>query len=391
MTFYGILIAYVFIGCVYWLWMFVGTLRVVRGVPLLAQSDAPSPQSWPKLSIVIPACNEAASLEAALSSVLQQDYPDLEIILIDDRSTDGTAAIVDRMATADSRILAIHVERLPEGWLGKVHALALGAAHAGGSWLLFSDADVHMAPGMLRRAMAYAGHHALDHMAALPDLWPSSLLVDANLALFCRTFVVVMRLWAVVDPKSDAFIGVGAFNLVRRESLERTAGLAWLRLEVGDDAGLGMMLKQSGARCCVVNARGLLGLHWYRTLPEMARGAEKAYASAARCSVARVLSLCIVLVAMECSPLVALACWRIPGLLWSGMAMLAAAVGSSVILARWAKARVLPGLFFPLASIVAACVMLRSGWLGYRRGGIQWRGTFYPKNELLAGRRLRLP
>ena len=102
MTLYGILIAYVFIGCVYWLWMFVGTVRVVRSVPLLAQSDSPPPQTWPKLSIVIPACNEAASLESALRSVLEQDYPELEIILIDDRSTDGTAAIVDRMAAGRS-------------------------------------------------------------------------------------------------------------------------------------------------------------------------------------------------------------------------------------------------------------------------------------------------
>jgi len=391
MTLCGIFIAYVFIGCVYWLWMFVGTLRVVRSVPLLVRSVSPPPQTWPKLSIVIPACNEAASLESALCSILEQDYPDLEIILIDDRSTDGTATIVDRMAQSDRRIFAIHVEQLPEGWLGKVHALALGAGKASGSWLLFTDADVHMAPGALRSAMAYALHHAIDHLAAVPDLWPSSLLVDAILALFGRTFTVAMRLWAVADPKSDAFIGIGAFNLVRREALQRTAGFSWLRLEVGDDAGLGMMLKESGARSWVVSAQSLLGLHWYRTLREMAHGAEKAYATAARCSPARMLILCIVLVAMEWAPLVALASWRIPGLLWSGLAMLAAATGSSMILACWSRRRLLPALFFPLAAIIAAGIMLRSGWLGYRRGGIVWRGTLYPKDQLQAGRRLKIP
>ncbi len=399
MTLYGILIAYAFIGCVYWLWMFVGTVRVVCRVPLLARSDVPSPLAWPKLSIVIPACNEAPALEAALCSVLEQDYPELEIILIDDRSTDGTAAIVDRMAQADRRILAIHVELLPEGWLGKVHALALGTAKANGSWLLFTDADVHMAPGALRRAIAYAEHHSIDHLAAVPDLWPSSLLVDANVALFFRTFSVAMRLWAIADPKSDAFIGIGAFNLVRREALQNTAGFSWLRMEVGDDAGLGMMLKESGASSCLVNAHSLLGLYWYQTLRDMARGAEKAYASAARCSLVRMLMLGLVLVAMECAPLVALAASGIgfqsvrpiPGLLWSGAAMLAAAVGSSVMLARWSKSRLLPAMFFPLAAIVSAGIMLRSGWLGYRRGGILWRGTLYPKDQLLAGRRLKIP
>ena len=391
MTLYGIFIAYAFLGCVYWLWMFVGTVRVVRSVPMLAKCDAPPPQTWPKLSIVIPACNEAAALGAALSSILEQDYPDLEIILIDDRSTDGTAAIVDRMAQSDPRILAIHVEQLPVGWLGKVHALALGTAKSSGSWLLFTDADVHLAPGTLRRAVAYAAHHAIDHLAATPDLWRSSLTVDANLALFCRTFSVALRLWAVADASSDAFVGIGAFNLVRAEALRRTAGFSWLRMEVGDDAGLGMMLKQSGARSCLVNAYGLLGLYWYRTLRELAQGGEKAYASVARCSPARVLVLSIVLVAMEWAPLAALASWRVPGLFWSGVAMLSAAVASSVILAHWSKRRVLPGLLFPLAAIVAAAVMLRSGWLGYRCGGIVWRGTLYPKDQLLAGRRLRIP
>ena len=329
---------------------------------------------------------------------MDQDYPELEIVLIDDRSTDGTADIVNRMAAADRRIVAIHVEQLPEGWLGKVHALNLGASKAGGSWLLFADADVHMAPGTLRRAMAYAAEHSIDHLAAVPDLWPSSLPVDAVMALFCRTFMVAMRLWAVPDPKSDAAIGVGAFNLVRREALERSEGFSWLRMEVGDDLGLGMMLKQSGARCCLVNAHSLLGLHWYGSLREMAHGAEKAYASAARCSLARMLLLAIALVVMEWAPLVVLACGagfeiigQIPGLLWSGVAMLAAAVGSSLILARWSRSPLLPALLFPLAALLAAGILLRSGWLGYRRGGIVWRGTLYPKDQLIAGRRLRIP
>jgi hypothetical protein len=109
--------------------------------------------------------------------------------------------------------------------------------------------------------------------------------------------------------------------------------------------------------------------------------------------------LCFVLLAMEWAPLVALAACatgfqpvrQIPGLLWSGVAMLAAAVASSVILARWSKSRLLPSLLFPLAAIVAAGIVLRSGWLGYRRGGIMWRGTLYPNDQLLAGRRLKIP
>ena len=393
MTLYGILIAYAFIGCVYWLWMFVGTLRVVRTVPLLAQSDAPQPQTWPKLSIVIPACNEAASLESALRSVLEQDYPDLEIILIDDRSSDGTAAIVDRMAAADPRILAIHVEQLPEGWLGKVHALDLGAEKAGGSWLLFTDADVHMAAGhapprdglcraSLDRPFGRRARSLAEFAAGRCQSWPC----------FAARSWSPCGLWAVADPKSDAFIGVGAFNLVRREALQHTAGFSWLRMEVGDDVGLGMMLKQSGARCCVVNAQEFAraalvsdfagngprrgeGLRHGRPL-QPGPGADAQHRAGGHGMGAAGWPW---------------QSWRIPGLLWSGVAMLAAAVGSSVILARWSKSRLLPALLFPLAAIIAAGIMLRSGWLGYRRGGIVWRGTLYPKDQLLAGRRLKIP
>jgi cellulose synthase/poly-beta-1,6-N-acetylglucosamine synthase-like glycosyltransferase len=360
-------------------------------VPSLEESAAAPPETWPKLSIVIPACNEAASLESALSSVLAQDYPDLEVILIDDRSSDGTAAIVDRIAAADRRIIAMHVQQLPEGWLGKVNALALGTEKSSGQWLLFTDADVHMSPGVLRQAVAYAVQHSMDHMAAVPDFWPNSLLVDANVALFCRTFMVAMRLWAVADASSDAYIGVGAFNLVRRAALLRTEGFAWLRMEVGDDLGLGMMLKQSGGRSCLVNGHNRLGLHWYRNLEEMNHGAEKGYASVGHCSLCRMAALAAALVLLEWSPLVALASWRIPGLFWSGIAMLAAAVGCSLMV-RWrSRRRVLPALLFPLAAIVSAGITLRSGWLGHRRGGIMWRGTLYPDDQLLAGRRLRFP
>jgi glycosyltransferase involved in cell wall biosynthesis len=391
MAFYGFLIAYAFVGCVYWLWMFVGTVRVVRAVPMLVRESAPMPVTWPRLSVIIPACNEAASLESALTSVLRQDYSDLEIILIDDRSTDGTAEIVDRMAVADPRITAIHVEQLPDGWLGKVHALDMGTRKAGGSWLLYTDADVHMEQGTLRRAIAYAEHHKIDHMAAMPEMWPSTLPVNACIALFARGFIVATRLWAVSDPKSDAFVGIGAFNLVRRTALQRTEGFNWLRLEVGDDMALGMLLKESGARSVLVNAEDLLGLYWYSTVAKMSHGAEKAYSSVGRCSLVRIVVLSAVLVAMEWSPFVALAGWHLPGLRWASAAMLAAAVGCHAILARWSKSRLLPGLLFPFAALLAAGIMLRSGWLGFRRGGVVWRGTLYDKDQLRAGRRLKLP
>src|SRR6185369_2740694 len=106
-------------------------------------------------SVVVPACNEARTIERALTSLLAQDYPDLEIVLVDDRSSDETGAIIEHLAASDRRISAIHVRELPAGWLGKVHALQRGLERARGELVLFTDADIHFAPGALRRAVAW--------------------------------------------------------------------------------------------------------------------------------------------------------------------------------------------------------------------------------------------
>jgi cellulose synthase/poly-beta-1,6-N-acetylglucosamine synthase-like glycosyltransferase len=395
-----ILTGYLFLGCLYWFWMAVGAVRVVRAVPrlveqassLLEQRQAGSlPYEVPKLSVIIPACNEADTIGDAVKTVLAQDYPDLEIILVDDRSTDGTDKIIDAVAAADPRVRPLHVAELPDGWLGKVHALHAGVAEANGDWLLFTDADVHLSPGVLRRAVAYAEHCQIDHLAAAPDIWCRGVLLSSVIAMFLRSFCIGMRCWGVENPKSSSAIGVGAFNLVRRAAFVETDGFEWLRLEVADDVGLGMMMKRSGFRSCLVNASRLVGVHWYRNLREMARGAEKGYASIGHCSVVRMLLVTVVSVAMELAPLAAFVPVGHRGMLPAGAAMLAAGVFSNVLMLRWARRPIWPGLLFPLAAVVGATLLLRTTWLGWRRGGCLWRGTLYPSKLLRPALRVRFP
>jgi glycosyltransferase involved in cell wall biosynthesis len=216
-----------------------GCVRLVtriRACRLLADERPASPSTWPRLSVVVAACNEASTLEAALATLLAQDYPELEIVVIDDRSTDGTAEIVDRLAARDPRVRAVHVRELPDGWLGKVHALHVGAARATGDWVLFTDADVHLAPGVLRRAIAVCLTDELDHLAVLPDARAGTLVEE----------IAVDAMGQIFLEKHGA--GVGAFNLVRRSAFARTAGFSWLRMEVLDDVGLGELMRQAGAQ-----------------------------------------------------------------------------------------------------------------------------------------------
>src|SRR3954468_271576 len=149
----------------------VRSIRALRDLPPLAGP-------LPRVSIVIPARNEERNLEEALRSILALDYDNLEIDVVDDRSTDRTGEILDRMALADPRLRIVHVRDLPPGWLGKNHALWLGAEKATGDYLLFTDADVVMEPSTLRRAAGLMAADGLDHLMASPEIERPSALFE---------------------------------------------------------------------------------------------------------------------------------------------------------------------------------------------------------------------
>jgi len=382
-------------GLLYWLWQAYGAVRLRQGVPKLESLPLGEIERWPTLSVIVPACNEADKIEPAGRSLLGLDYPHLEIVFVDDRSTDDSGAIIDRLAAADARVRAIHVAELPDRWLGKVHALDAGLRASSGELVLFTDADVHFRPDALRRAVALVESRGLDFLAVLPRLWATSLLLDSLIAAFIRQYLLLLtRPWSLRRPRSRSFIGVGAFNLFRRSALERTPGMAWLRLEVADDAGLGLMMRQAGLRCAAAAAFDHVALHWHRTLREAFRGAEKAWSPACGFSLARGVISAAVLLAMESAPVLAPAALAAPSPRWIGYAGLAVAAAfafTTVALSRWARVRVLPGLLTPLTSVVSAAGLVRAAWLGKRRGGVLWRGTLYPDGILRAGRRVKLP
>jgi len=388
-----LLIAYLAVVLAYWLWVLYAFLRMARAMPVLSDLAPPEPERWPTLSVVVAACNEADRIEAAVRTLLEEDYPDLEIILVDDRSTDSTGEILDRLAAAADRAKVLHITHLPDGWLGKVHALRCGLEASRGDFVLFTDADVHFAPGALRKAVAWCADQGLDHLAAFPTLWRATMLVDATISVFLRHFMLLTRPWAVGDPQSRAFVGVGAFNLVRRAAFDATDGFEWLRLEVADDAGLAYMMKRSGARCRVVAAFGDVSLCWYRSVREAARGTEKAYASASACSLVRMFITSAVMLVLETSPLVALVPLGFPqtrAVGWAGLAPLAAFLVTVVVTTRWGGGRVMPALLTPLVVLLNLGMFLRAGVLGWWRGGVLWRGTLYRSEALRQGRRIRL-
>ena len=174
----------------WWLGMLGAFLRTRRAVPFVRDFDDPAPARWPSVSMIIPARDEEETIEPAVRSRLLDAYPDLEVILVDDRSSDGTGAVIDRLAAEDPRIVPVHVTELPGDWLGKQHAMQVGLDHATGTWVLFTDADVHATPGCLRRAVARCEARGFDLLAVIPELRSTGFVLDAVIAQFLRTVLV---------------------------------------------------------------------------------------------------------------------------------------------------------------------------------------------------------
>lgn len=389
-----VLTAYLGLCAAYWLFTSYGVVRTRRALAPLEKLSPGQPEHWPKLSVVVPACNEADKIEPAVRTLLAQDYPDLEIVLIDDRSTDVTGEIIDRVASEDPRVKAVHITELPEGWVGKVHALDRGYRESNGELVLFTDADVYFKRGVLRRAVAYFTREELDHLTIFPTLYAAGLVVDAMIAVFIRHFMLMTRAWGMRKGPVRSCVGIGAFNMVRRSAFERTEGFEWMRMETADDYTLGYMMKRSGATCDVVTAFGSVGLHWYRTIREVAVGAEKGYAGAFRCSLLTAVVASLLMLAVEWSPLVSLFVLVFG---WPGLSTALAAANvllfcfSTILLSRWAGVRVVPPLLGPFVTPILAALAMRAGIVGHRRGGVMWRGTLYRSDELRKGRRAPIP
>ena len=390
------IVMYIFCGL--WSAMILTFIWSLRSLPDLGEelrgfgdTDG-EPGEWPLISIVIPACNEAENIGPAMTSLLAQDYPNMEIIAVNDRSTDSTGDILERLAEKDERLTVIHIEELPEGWLGKVNALSEGVKRARGEWYLFTDADVHFHPGALKKTCRYALHFGVDHLALFPKVLVNSFLLDLCVRTFGLFFLLATRSALVNRKNSNTPMGIGAFNLVRAETFGKTPGFEWLRLEPGDDYGLGLMVKNAGAITRFARAEEELSLTWYGSVGEMFRGLEKnLFGPGMGYRLWRLVLSVLFLYEMVTIPPLALiegiTTGSLPYLAASGIAF-AATILFIFLIPEKGATKFLP-LFLPLGIVLLALMMLWAGVKCLIKGGIDWRGTHYSMKELRKGQRVR--
>jgi cellulose synthase/poly-beta-1,6-N-acetylglucosamine synthase-like glycosyltransferase len=374
----------------------VHLLEAARGMPKIEEitrKDWNIPAEWiiscetnrstPFVRIVVPARNEAQTIEPALRSLRKLDYPNCEIVVIDDRSDDGTGDVIQRILAEPGGppLRVITVRELPPQWLGKTHAMWAGARESKSDWILFTDADVIFRPDSVRRAVAYAEKEEVDHLI----LFPTMLTHTPGERMMTSLFQVLIgfghRPWKVSDPDARDYIGVGAFNMIRRSVYEKIGTYEHLRMSILDDMDLGRLVKKGHYHQRCAFGRNLARIHWAQGALGIVRNVTKNFFAY-----------------MRFNPFLAFAtaCALLLTNLWPFIAVFFSSDGATAgyvvalvcIFAIYAgmapKSGIGPWYFLthPISASLFAYAVVLSAVTTLMHGGVEWRGTLYPLEEL---------
>jgi hopene-associated glycosyltransferase HpnB len=384
-----ILLGTVFIG-----WVALGVLNYwsTRGATVLQpdQDTTPLPCT-PGISIIVAARNEEKALSATLESLLKLDYPDYEVVLVDDESTDRTGLIADKWARrpeSAGKLKVIHNRELPAGWRGKVHALHLAAMTVGGEWILATDADLVFHPAILHLAVSCALRKEAHLLSLFPEVEFGSFAMRVVLPAFALLLSVLFPLRLVNDPKSSRALAAGGFILMRRDDFEALGGYARLRDVVIEALGLAKMFKKSGRRIYVAFTRGLFCTRMYHGWRETWEGLSRSAFEGVGFSMARVLAGVIGGNCLAVLPWVSALAFAVRvlqlGMPWTADPALVLALATwlasaLVYLPCLTLLRVSPLYVFtlPLACVFYSGVALNSVWVSVMGRGVPWKGRHY--------------
>ncbi len=333
-------------------------------------------------SIVVAARNEESRVEQTVRRLLAQTQVEVELIVVDDRSSDRTGEILDHLAREDARLKVLHNKALPDGWLGKCHACHIGANAATGEWILFTDADCWLKPDLIVRAVRLADNERVDHITLTSGIaTPSPGLRACHLM-----FLLSIANWfsGVNRDRPKSHLGIGAFNLVRANAYRECGGYEALRLTVLDDVKLGLLLRRAGKRTRAFLGADDVEAYWGESIGSVIKIMEKNYFAALEFNTLMALGVSAFLTMLVCAVVLAVASWTLPGIS-AALSLLLLGVPAGILARRigWSW-RFAVGA--PFAIPIFICALLNSTYLTLRQGGIRWRETFYPLATLRAGR-----
>jgi chlorobactene glucosyltransferase len=376
-----------------WLAPFASRFRLADARPTLSHI---APTDGPPVSVVIPARNEAATIETVVGSVLASRYPALEVIVVDDRSTDDTAAIVARLAGMDPRLRLLSGAPLPPGWYGKPWACSQGARAATGPLLLFTDADTRHEPDLLGRAVAALERERADLVTVAPHQR-------------CVTFwerIIMPQIWLLLGlryhparvsraRRERDVIANGQFILTTRQAYDDVGTHEAVRHEVAEDLALAQAYFRRGRKVHFAFAQRFMETRMYHSLPHLVEGWSKNVYLGGRRSFPREPVLRALVPVMLVS---ALGFWLVPpavllaglagaapaGLLPAAIAATALSAGFWVLISLGMEIPGWYGLGYPLGAAMALFIVARSTWRAGRR--VEWRGRVYGDDQTKASR-----
>ncbi len=392
------LTAYVIVGPCAWLAylaaLLLGRFRMNR---LMRQRDA-LPDPPPTVTVLIPAKDEGPRIETALQSALALDYPDIRVLAVNDRSTDDTGEVMDAVAERDGRLRVIHIDALPPDWLGKCHALHIGAAGAAAAWtgggltewLLFVDSDVALKPDALRRLMATAASRGYDAVSILTRLecysfWERLLLPVASAAVLTMYTVSLTN----DDNRKHIAFANGQVFLIRRAAYEAVGGHGAVRHDTTEDVGLMRKLKAAGFRCRLYTGAHLASTRMYDALGPMFKGWARIYSGCSDRKPWRIIAAMAFIVFAGLSVYGVLAsAWLTGSESWFRAAAAHLVLMTLVLglIYRWAGQAAAWALLFPVTAVMQLAFFVKAlQWCA--TGKLDWRGTVYQRGagDLIAG------
>ena len=376
----------VLFGFIAFFWVFHG-LRVAWGLvrlPWLKDFSPLADLECPRISLIFAGRDEEEKLPAALATLAAIDYPNLEIIAVDDRSQDSTGRILDEFARSHERFRAVHVTNLPLGWLGKPHALQAAYQASTGEWLLFTDADVRFAPDALRRAIAVVRSKKLDHLTLFGDVEMVGFWETVVITFFGLAFHIASDPYRVSNPHSRAYVGIGAFQLISRSAYEACGTHRRLAMEVVDDMKLGKLVKQAGLRSSVGVAQEAVLVRWHAGVGNLIRGVTKNFFAALGYNLPFVVVAICGMLLTNVAPFVGVIFGRGWVRIFSLVAVVIA-IGFHVGVDIAMRVSPFYALTHPLGAVLFSYMLVRSTMVTLWHGGVTWRGTFYPLEELRRG------
>ncbi|WP_102274660.1 glycosyltransferase [Cytobacillus massiliigabonensis] len=334
----------------------------------------------PLLSIIVAARNEEENIKSSIISQLKQNYRNIEWILVNDRSTDKTGKIMDQLQETDRRIKIIHIQKLPESWLGKNYALYAGTKEAAGELLLFTDADVQFQEQAIGKAISYFTNNKLDHLTAAPNLYGRSIFLQSFIAFFMFGFSYYKRPWMANRPTSKTGMGIGAFNMLTKKAYHAFGTHEAIRMRPDDDLMLGKKLKEMGLHQRIVTAMELLEVEWYGSLKEALIGLEKNTFAGLHYRISMVVFAIAGVFFSQVLPFFTL--FSRDHIALSAANILLLAIVYTLIIKQMTTFSPLLFLLFPITALVFTYSIIRASFLTFKRGGIIWRGTKYRLSEL---------